>query len=38
LDNAAGGAYGVVDATTTYSGVQPGARTSLFALGIKHTF
>lgn len=38
LRNSTGGAYGIADGTTTYSGVTPGANTKLLAVGIRHLF
>ena len=38
LRNATGGSYAISDATTSYSGVTPGASTSVIALGVRHTF
>lgn len=38
LRNATGGSYAISDASTSYSGVTPGARTSVTTLGVRHTF
>lgn len=38
LRNASGSAYAIADGTTTYSGVDVGATTSLLAFGIRHYF
>jgi predicted porin len=38
LDNSRTSAYSIADGTTTYSGIRPGANTSLTAAGIRHVF
>jgi predicted porin len=38
LDNRRNSSYAVSDASTAYTTVQPGAKTSLLATGIKHVF
>lgn len=38
LRNSAGGGISISDATTAYTVATPGARTSLMAVGVRHTF